>query len=207
MRHFKFPKWSRKLYPEAIWDFSFKKGRSIYLTFDDGPEPGVTNFVLDLLDEYNAQATFFCLGERVRSNPDLFQEIKRRGHVVGNHGMHHINGLRTTNEKYWNDVLEASKSIDSNLFRPAYGKIKSSQYKMINEAGFNVVFWTAMAYDFDTDLDSNKRINKMKALTENGAIFVFHDNKKSLSVLKNDLPQLMEWWRINEFTFKTVSVG
>ena len=204
MRYYKFPKWSKRLYPEAIWDFSFLPGKSIYLTFDDGPEPGVTNFVLDLLDKFNAKATFFCLGEKVKEHPELYQEIISRGHSVGNHGMAHLNGLKTSNVKYWKDVKDASELIDSDLFRPAYGKIKSSQYKMIKEAGFKVVFWSAMAYDFDETLASEKRIEKMKALTFNGSIFVFHDNKKSFETLKNDLPQLMEWWKINEYTFKSV---
>lgn len=207
MRYYKFPKWSRKLYPDAIWDFSHLAGRNIYLTFDDGPEPDITDFVLDLLDQYEAKATFFCLGNKVKAHPALYQEIINRGHTVGNHGMDHLNGLKTANDTYLKDIRKASELINSTLFRPAYGKIKTSQYKMIREAGFEIVLWNAMSYDFDESLSSEKRLKKMKNLTSNGSIFVFHDNKKSMEALKNDLPQLMDWWKINEYTFKSVYLG
>ena len=131
----------------------------------------------------------------------------KRGHIVGNHGMEHLNGLKVSTPKYHKDVMEASGTIRSKLFRPAYGKLKPSQYKMLKDEDFEVIFWSVMAYDFDETLASSERIKKMKALTENGAIFVFHDNQKSIKTLKNDLPQLMEWWRCNEYTFKSVSVG
>src|SRR5690606_2541191 len=173
MRYFKFPKWSRSVYPGAIWDFSFREDHAVYLTFDDGPAPGVTEWILDLLDDYNAKATFFCLGEKVETSPELYAQILKSGHVTGNHGMQHLNGLKTGNKDYLHNVLVAKKLINSTLFRPAYGKLKTSQYKMLREAGFDVVFWSAMAYDFDETLSSRKRIAKMKSLTENGAIFVF----------------------------------
>ncbi|MBD3638080.1 MAG: polysaccharide deacetylase family protein [Crocinitomicaceae bacterium] len=204
MRFYKNPKWFKWLYPGAIWDFFYQDDRSIYLTFDDGPNPVTTPYLLELLDQYNAKATFFCLGKQVKQYPDLFKTIRDKGHQVGNHGMEHLNGIKTTLATYLENVEQAAELIPSRLYRPPYGKIKPKQFKALQKKGYTVAFWSVMAYDFDADLSSEKRITKMKDLTKNGAIFVFHDSEKCLEVLKNDLPKLMEFWKEEQYSLKTL---
>ena len=202
MRLYTFPKWLRWLYPGAIWDFSFKKEKTIYLTFDDGPNPEITEYILDLLERYNAEATFFCIGGNVVDHPVLFDKIKDAGHAVGNHSMTHPNGWWTRNSRYYNDIAQADELIGSKLFRPPYGRIGLNQFRVLKKKGYQIVFWSVVSYDFDPALRAKNLIKKMKRLTFPGAVFVFHDNPKALSVLKNELPRLMEYWKTNNYTFK-----
>ena len=204
MRLYTFPKWLRWLYPGAIWDFSFKKEKSIYLTFDDGPNPEITEYLLDLLASYNAEATFFCIGKNVQKHPELFEKIKTAGHSVGNHSMTHPNGWWSFNKGYYEDVEQANKLIQSNLYRPPYGRVGLSQFRHLKKQGYQIYFWSVVSYDFDPGLRAKKLIKKMKRLTFPGAIFVFHDNPKALSVLKSELPLLMEFWQSKDYTFKKV---
>jgi peptidoglycan-N-acetylglucosamine deacetylase len=204
MRYFNNPKWSKRMFPEAIWDFSFHNDRAIYLTFDDGPNPKVTPFVLEILKKHNAQATFFCLGENVQKYPDLYQKIIADGHAIGNHGMYHLNGWKTNSKIYIKNIEDASQFIDSKLFRPPYGKISSAQKKWLLQENYKIIMWSVMAYDFDPKLSSVKRISKMKKLTSTGAIFVFHDNPKSFENLTTDLPELMDYWKGQQFSFSKI---
>ena len=189
IRFYKFPKWQQWFYPKAIFDFYDKKisnQKVIYLTFDDGPIPGVTEKILDILETYNAKATFFCIGENVKKKPKLYQTIIDKGHAVGNHSMNHINGFKTSKKKYIEDVLKAKKFINSNLFRPPYGKYTPKQHKALKKLGFQTVFWSYLTYDFDSSLKSEKRIINTISNCKNGSILVFHDNLKDLTtILKN----------------------
>jgi len=201
MRYYKFPKWSKRFYPNAIWDFSHLGERSIYLTFDDGPHTETTPALLDLLDKYDAKATFFCLGKNAQRFPQLINNILERGHTVGNHGMNHLKGWNTETETYIKDVQAAAEIIESKFFRPAYGKMKRKQAKAIGELGFKVVFWTVMAYDFDHNLSSEKRLNKLKKLTKAGAIYVFHDSNKVTDSFSSDLETMLKYWKDKQYTF------
>lgn len=204
MRHFKIPKWLRRIYPEAIWDFSFQEGKSVYLTFDDGPHPEVTPTILDILNKFNAKATFFCAGKNAEKFPELIGQLKSAGHQIANHGFEHLNSKKLTDQLFLENVIKGKEITNSNCFRPPYGKITRHQYRLLRENGIQLVLWTAMSYDFDSGLPSSKRIKKMKEATQNGCIFVFHDNIKSLDAVKNDLPILLKYWLDNNYTLKTV---
>lgn len=196
IRAFKFPKWLKGFYQTAIWDFSYKatKEKSIYLTFDDGPHPNTTPWILDLLAKYNAKATFFCLGKNVQNEPELYQRILDEGHQVGNHTMHHLHGWRTKTKDYVQDVQLANDHIDSALFRPPYGKIKKKQLNQLKALGYKTIFWSHITYDFDPSYPSAKRMKKTNEAVFPGAILVFHDSEKAFAQVKNELPELMEEW-------------
>ncbi len=204
MRLYTFPKWLRLFFPGAIWEFSHHKKKTIYLTFDDGPNPDITHYILGLLDDFEAKATFFCLGEQIVKHPQLYSQIKDRGHTVGNHSMTHPNGWWTGNKKYLGDVQAASEVINSKLFRPPYGKVTIPQFKALKKMGYQLIFWSVVSYDFDPALRKKDLIKKMKKLTHKGAIFVFHDNPKALPVLKNELPKLMQFWKDEGYIFECI---
>lgn len=204
MRLYRFPKWLRWMYPGAIFDFSQNQEKSIYLTFDDGPNPEITEYILDLLDQYDAKGTFFCVGKHVEKHPHLFDKIHAEGHTLGHHSYSHPNGWWSKNKRYLADVDKGAALIPSRLFRPPYGRISPRQHRALKQKGYQVVFWTVVSYDFDPALRKKDLIRKMKRLTEPGAIFVFHDNPKAISVLKNELPKLMEFWKAEGYHFKSI---
>jgi len=202
IRLYKFPKWSKWLYPGAIWDFSFKKENAIYLTFDDGPNPDSTPWLINFLKEHDVSATFFCLGKQVEKHPKLYRNLIENGHQIGNHGYLHLNGLTVTTSKYMNNISKATEFIDSNLFRPPYGKITLRQYKRVKKLNLKLVFWSLMPYDFDQDFDSKKRIELMKKKVTSGSIVVFHDSPNSS--IKNDLPEMIDYWKKKNLKFNVI---
>ncbi len=205
MRFYKFQKWQQCFYPNAIFDFHKQpvENKVIYLTFDDGPTPGVTNLILDSLDEQNAKATFFCIGEKVKKHPQLFQEIINRGHSVGNHTMTHINGFKTSTKIYVDNVLEAKTYINSNLFRPPYGKCTLKQHKKISSLGFKTVFWSHLSYDFDSSLITEERIQKLKNQSKNGSVIVFHDTEEAFK--KKEFEIMLEYYEANNFKLVAIT--
>ncbi len=205
MRYYKFPKWLKRFYPNAIWDFFLQENSSvIYLTFDDGPTPEVTKWVLDCLDKYQAKATFFCLGKNVKNNPQLFNEILKHGHAVGNHSMNHLKGINTSTKKYIDDVVEAKKYIKSNLFRPPYGKCLPAQHKELSKLGFQTVFWSHISYDYDKTLSSTQRLKHLKLKVKPGTIIVFHDSQKAFPQLQNELPIILQYYKTKGYQFKVI---
>ena len=206
MRHYKFPKWLKRFYPRAIWDFSRKvrNEKVIYLTFDDGPCPESTPWLLDLLKKFGAKATFFCLGKNVSDHPTLVNRITEAGHTIGNHGYNHLNGFRVKTNDYIKDVIKAERNIKSNLFRPPYGKLTPGQHKKIKRLGYHTVFWSHISYDFDSNLGTDLRITKTIEATKPGAVIVFHDSAKAYPQLKNELPQLMEHWKHQGYRFASI---
>ncbi|MEO9533647.1 MAG: polysaccharide deacetylase family protein [Crocinitomicaceae bacterium] len=206
MRLYTFPKWLRWLYPGAIWEIS-SSNKEIYLTFDDGPNKDITHYILDLMNQFDAKATFFCLGNQIEKFPEHFEQIKAAGHAIGNHSMTHMNGWWTKNEKYLADVTKAAELIDSKLYRPPYGRISLRQFKKLKKMGYQVVFWSVVSYDFDPGLRKKKLRNKMERLTKPGAVFVFHDNPKAMSVLEMELPKLMKFWKDEGYEFKAIPMS
>ena len=206
IRAFKFPKWLKGFYQTAIWDFSLiaTEKNTIYLTFDDGPNPITTPWILDLLNQYKAKATFFCLGKNVQDHPALYQNIIEQGHTIGNHTMHHLHGWRTRTKDYVQDVISAAEHIDSHLFRPPYGKIKKKQLNQLKELGYTTVFWSHITYDFDKSLSTEKRMRKTNEAIFPGAILVFHDSEKAFAQIKIELPKLMEEWDKMGYTFAAI---
>jgi len=206
VRHYKFPKWLKRFYPRAIWNFSSRASgkKIIYLTFDDGPHPNTTPWLLDLLKQYQAHATFFCLGKNAAEYPKLFDRLTAEGHTVGNHSQSHPNGLKVNTDEYVKDIINAERSIKSHIFRPPYGKITPGQHRKLKKLGYRVIFWSHITYDFDQKLPSNVRMEKIKSATKPGAVIVFHDSEKALPQLKVELPQLLEHWKKLGYRFATI---
>ena len=201
----KTPKWLPLLYPNRNWEMDTNK-KEIYLTFDDGPHEVITNFVLDELKKYNALATFFCIGENVQTHPEVFQRITNEGHNIGNHTQRHLNGHNTSDKVYVNDILEASKSIESNLFRPPYGRIKAFQAKIIStlDKPFKIVMWTLLSGDFDTAITPQRCFENVAFKVSNGSIVVFHDSEKAAERMMYALPKILKMFSEQGYIFKKI---
>lgn len=185
------PKLIRACYRNFLWRMNPDE-KVVYLTFDDGPVPGPTEFVLDQLKKYNAKATFFCIGDNVKKHQDIFFKIQGVGHSVGNHSFHHFNGWKTDTESYVDDVRKAGAVIDSHLFRPPYGKIKRSQSRLLLK-DFKIVMWDVLSYDFDVTVSPEQCYQNVVRNVRPGSIIVFHDSEKAFSNLKEVLPRCLEF--------------
>ena len=186
MRYFvKTPWWLKKIYPHRLWQVDTEE-KIIYLSFDDGPHPVATPFVLDELKKLDAKATFFCIGKNVAAYPALYKRIIDEGHSVGNHTQQHLNGWKTDSETYFSDVALAAEYIQSNLFRPPYGRLKSVQAKGISKAMKNklakIVMWDVLSGDFDESLSKEQCLNNVIHHTTCGSIVVFHDRDRKSHV-------------------------
>jgi len=164
---------------------------SLYLTFDDGPTPGVTDWLLDLLREHGAKATFFCIGKNVQEAPELYERILAEGHSVGNHTQNHPNGWSTKNEEYFRNVREASEVISSRLFRPPYGKLNYSQYQALKNQ-YRIVLWDVLSWDFLETMPKEECWTNVEQNLEPGSIIVYHDKTKCLEKLQDNIPRLLE---------------
>lgn len=179
-----------------------KKSNVIYLTFDDGPTPGVTNEILAILKKYHAKATFFCLGKNIISNPELFNELKNNGHTVANHSFSHFNGWKTKTSDYLNDVEKASVFFDNNLFRPPYGRVTPYQYFLLRKK-YKVVFWNKLSKDYDLTYNSQKCFNRVKKAGNND-IIVFHDSIKAQPRVIGCLENTLNYFSNMDFQFKAL---
>ncbi|HUH32451.1 MAG TPA: polysaccharide deacetylase family protein, partial [Daejeonella sp.] len=166
----KSPFWLQWFYPSAIWHKS-RKEKSIYLTFDDGPIPVVTPFVLNTLKSFNAKATFFCIGDNVKKHPEIYQQVLDEGHSVGNHTYNHLKGWNTDDVIYLENVSECAKLVKSNLFRPPYGRASRSQISNL-KSQYSIVMWDVLSGDFDTSITPEKCLKNVISHTENGSIIV-----------------------------------
>lgn len=190
----------RLLFPEAIWRVKHKNRKVVYLTFDDGPVPEVTPWVLDLLDAYDIKATFFLVGDNVRRSPELLSEIKRRGHSWGNHTMHHMQGMKVTTMRYMRDVTEADRLIGSILFRPPHGLLRWKQAAII-KSHYNLVMYDLVTRDYSKKLNAEQVVENVKHYTRNGSIIVFHDSLKAERNLRQALPKAIEWLKEQGYEF------
>lgn len=186
------PCFIRLFFPSTIWRIR-TKSKLIYLTFDDGPIPEVTPKVLDILDEYGWKATFFCVGDNVSKYPEMYKEVLRRGHAVGNHTFNHVRGYRYSVEEYVENVRKASEYIDSKLFRPPHGRIKSSQIKALKN-DYKIIMWDLITYDYDRNKKPDKILKTIKRNLRKGSIVVFHDSLKSKANVLEVLPKALEYW-------------
>ena len=193
----------RLLFPEAIWRLKRKKKKVVYLTFDDGPIPEVTPWVLDLLDRYDIKATFFLVGDNVRRNPQLLEEIRRRGHSYGNHTMHHLQGLKVTKMRYMRDITEANELIDSPLFRPPHGLLRWSQARAIKDR-YNIVMYDLVTRDYSKKLTGEEVYANVRRYTRNGSVIVFHDSLKAERNLRYALPRAIRWLKLHGYEFHTI---
>lgn len=193
----------RLLFPEAIWRIKKNRQKVVFLTFDDGPIPEVTPWVLDTLDRYGIKATFFMVGDNVARNPGLYEEVKRRGHSVGNHSMHHLQGMKVTTYRYMHDITEANDLIDSPLFRPPHGLLRWKQARAIKDK-YNIVMYDLVTRDYSKKLTPDKVFNNVKKYARNGSIIVFHDSLKAEKNMKAVLPKAIEWLRSRGYTFEAL---
>jgi len=187
------PWWLRLAFSRhCIWNMP-ADGKEVYLTFDDGPHPHITPWVLDLLKQYQAKATFFCIGKNVDSYPDVYRRIIEEGHRVGNHTQHHLNSKKNDESVWLQDVKEASKRIDSDLFRPPYGQISRFQEKVLREAkpGFRTIMWSVLSGDFDQNLKPEDCVKIVSKHSKTGGIIVFHDSEKAWPRLEKCLPEVL----------------
>jgi len=183
-----------KLFPELIWHFSSRENRHenhVYLTFDDGPTPEVTPWVLDNLREYEAKGTFFCLGRNVDRYPEIYQQILDEGHGVGNHTYSHLKGSHTSNSEYINDIKLAGWDIESKLFRPPYGRFRKSQIRELRK-DYKIVMWDVLSQDYDQKINPEKCFSNIKENIRPGSIIVFHDSLKARDNLYHALPAMLE---------------
>ena len=177
--------------------------KSVYLTFDDGPTPKVTDWVLNLLDEYDAKGTFFCLGRNVDAYPDIYKEIVRRGHSVGNHTYSHMKGYSASTQRYMDDIRIAGELIDSKLFRPPYGRILPRQVKAILPH-YKIIMWEVLSVDYNRKVSSGRVAKNVINNVKPGSIVVFHDSDKARKNLYAALPVVMEYLKKEGFAMKAL---
>jgi len=209
-------------YPSLIWNKS-RTEKVIYLTFDDGPIPNVTDFVLKTLKAFNAKATFFCIGDNIIKHPEVFKTVINDGHAIGNHTFNHLKGWKTDDETYIANTLKCQSLTQTNLFRPPYGRIKKSQIKILESLALSsefkapnnfkpqtsssqlqIVMWDVLSGDFDTNLTPEKCYQNVIKHTENGSIIVFHDSLKAFDRLEYALPRVLKYFTNKGFTFSTL---
>jgi peptidoglycan/xylan/chitin deacetylase (PgdA/CDA1 family) len=195
----KTPFWLRWLYPNLTWHKS-RTEKCIYLTFDDGPIPVVTPFVLETLKRFDIKATFFCIGDNVRKNPDVFEQVKNDGHRIGNHTYNHLKGWEVPDFPYFINVQLCDDKVHSDLFRPPYGRAKKSQYRGLEDK-YTIIMWDVLSGDFDTELEPEKCLKNVLKHTTNGSIVVFHDSLKAFPRLEYALPRAIEAWKKEGYSF------
>jgi peptidoglycan-N-acetylglucosamine deacetylase len=203
----KTPWWLRKMYDSYTWRVNRKgeEGKTLYLTFDDGPHPVATPFVLQQLKKYNAIGTFFCIGKNVVAHPEIYRQIISEGHAIGNHTYNHLNGWKTNDEMYMKDVSAAAQHIDSHLFRPPYGRITSFQAKNLKAAMKGktpkVIMWDVLSADFDVDVTPRESAANVLLNARSGSIVVFHDSEKAFPRLEYALPRVLEHFSRDGYRF------
>lgn len=192
------------IYPAYTWRMPAGQ-KKIYLSFDDGPHPEATPFVLDTLQQYQAKASFFCIGKNVADHPGLYKRILLEGHAVGNHTQNHLNGWKTNDARYLSNIKDASQYIDSKLFRPPYGRITRFQAKQVQERlGLRVVMWSVLSGDFDTALEPGRCSELVQKNAGDGSIIVFHDSEKAMPRLTYALPKVLEYFSARGFNFDKI---
>ncbi|MBR4815476.1 MAG: polysaccharide deacetylase family protein [Paludibacteraceae bacterium] len=193
----------RKIFPGTVWRLP-RKEKTVFLTFDDGPIPEVTTFVLDLLREKGITATFFCVGDNVRKHPEVFQKILDEGHQVGNHTFNHLQGLYTSSRNYIKNVEKADELIKSPLFRPPHGILRYIQFMTLRRK-FKIVFWDVVTRDYNRKLSGEEVLGIVKKYTRNGSIIVFHDSLKAENNIRYALPKAIDFLQAEGYKFEVLS--
>lgn len=207
MKIYKFGTLFRTLFPHFVWRIKTNE-KIIYLTFDDGPIPEVTEFVLDELNRVGAQATFFCVGENITKHPDVFKRVLTEGHSVGNHTYNHLKGSVTENEVYFENVTKCQDEIEkytsSKLLRPPYGKIKKSQSKKLRGEGYKIVMWEVLGNDFMQGVSANECLDKSILFTKKGSVVLLHDSVKTFEKIRYVLPRFLDHFIAKGYKFKAL---
>ncbi len=203
----KTPNWIKPFFSKKfVWNINNNTEPSVYFTFDDGPHPQATPYVLEQLDKYSAKATFFCVGNNVVKYPEIYQQVLEKGHSVGNHTYNHLNGWKTDTQKYLQNIYQARAFINSNLFRPPYGKIKREQLKsMYNDnPTWNICMWDVLSFDFDRKLSPEKCLENVIKNIQPGSIVLFHDSTKAWDRMSYALPFVLEFCKSKNWKMKKI---
>ena len=195
----------KKIYYSLTWDFYDHSG-DIFLTFDDGPTPGITEQVLEILKTYGALASFFCIGRNAERNPELVRRISAEGHTIGNHTYSHLNGLKTNNRDYFNDIELAQTLFRSGLFRPPYGMIRPSQVRFLRTL-YTIIMWDVMSYDYDAHVTKEKCLGNVLKNVSPGSIVVFHDSLKASEKVLFALPGVLEFLKEKKYKCSAIKAG
>ena len=194
------PQFIRQLYPRAYWRMDSSE-RAVYLTFDDGPIPEVTPWVLDVLDKYKIKATFFMVGDNVRKHPDEYKMVVERGHRIGNHTYNHLKGLEQRTERYIANIDKADCHLATDLFRPPHGLMRMRQYRTLSER-YRIIMWDLVTRDYNPKLTGEQVLNKVKRYARPGSIITFHDSLRAPQNLRYALPRAIEWLLAQGYEFK-----
>src|SRR5665647_552754 len=197
--NFQFPDILRPIWGQAVWRKN-PSSKVIYLTFDDGPVPEVTPLVLDILEEQDLKATFFCVGENVNKYPETYSDVILRGHKTGNHTFNHLKGFSVSSDEYVKNVRKAAESIDSKLFRPPYGRITLKQKKIL-QPDYEIIMWDLITHDYNRKLSPGEILKNVKRYSRNGSIVVFHDSIKAQQNMLTVLPLAIEFWKSEGYSF------
>ena len=193
----------RKFYSKAIWRVQSKQ-KDVYLTFDDGPVPGLTEWILDELNTYKAKATFFCVGQNIEKNPRLFDRIMSEGHTVANHTYQHLKGFHSNTQEYLQNVDACEKLTKSLLFRPPYGRMRKSQYKSLLQKNYKIILWDVISYDYEK-ISPEECFAIVKQKTKPGSIVLFHDNVKAEKNVSYALRNTLIYFSKQGYSFKALS--
>jgi peptidoglycan-N-acetylglucosamine deacetylase len=194
----------KKIFSSYVWDIP-NNNNKVYLTFDDGPTPKITNWVIDELKKHNAKATFFCIGNNIEKHPEIYKNLINNGHSIGNHTFNHMNGWKTNDENYIKNVLLSDNlqstinNQQSKIFRPPYGKIKPSQSRKLRELGYKIIMWDVLSADFDTTISVEKCLENVLSNAKTGSIIVFHDSEKAFKNLEYVLPRTLKFLKEKQF--------
>jgi peptidoglycan/xylan/chitin deacetylase (PgdA/CDA1 family) len=206
----KTPGFVKTLFPNFVWNINTDK-KELYLTFDDGPTPEITDWVLQTLKDFNAKATFFCIGNNIEKYPEIFESILKENHTVGNHTYNHLKGWKHTAKDYIKEVLKTEdliNSLDTNvsksLFRPPYGKFKNKQSKALLELGYSIILWDVLSYDWDKSVSEKTCFNTIIEAAKEGSIVVFHDSVKASRNLRYALPKVLKHYTDKGYEFKAL---
>ena len=214
------------LFSNLIWDIPNTE-KKIYLTFDDGPTSEITEWVLNQLEQYNAKATFFCIGKNIEQHPEIFKKVIENGHAIGNHTFNHLNGWKTTTNEYienfelcevaisnqkcfasslslGSEINPEISGLKSKIFRPPYGKIKAAQAKKLRQKGYKIIMWDVLSADFDQSITKEACLDNVVSNTQSGSIIVFHDSVKAFKNLEYALPKVLQHLAEHHFSFETI---
>ena len=180
----------RNMYKQCVWRMA-PSGKKVFLTFDDGPIPGLTEWIAEYLGKYNIKATFFCVGDNVVKHPSVYQHLQKAGHALGNHTHNHLKGFYTGNETYFENVERCNEVMKSNLFRPPYGQLKFSQQRVLAKQ-YKLIMWDILSYDYSSSVSPDKCVQNAVEKTRPGSIIVFHDNVKAEKNVTYALPKTIE---------------
>lgn len=224
----KTPLVAKKIFPNYVWDIP-TTNKTIYLTFDDGPTPEITDWTLNTLKEFNAKATFFCIGNNIEKHPEIFQNILKDGHSIGNHTHNHLKGWKTKTKDYLKNIEDAQNSIENetchtesfdsaqdklgrsaelriqNMFRPPYGQITPKQGKKLIALDYKIVMWDVLSFDWDNHVTEETCLNNVISKTEKGSVIVFHDSVKASKNMKYALPKVLEHFSNQNYTFSAIN--